>query len=309
MNFDKKEDLLKASKTRYYPVTLEKLFLEIDSKKGKIAVSGVPSFLKAIRLKQFYSPEYKEKICFLIGIICGGWKSTFFTDYLAQKAGILGDYNSQEYRIKDEASLASDYSFGAYDEDKEFHQIKMRKVGNIWGNSLFNANAYDYGDDVTAELADISLGDAWLDPYRKDGRGTNVFVTRSKIADDIIRKGIDSKRLSVDELSLGSFKASQAGGFRHKQRAMSYRLEIQNKKHGLVPFKRKRLLQPIPFEFKIVQRQRIIIREKSLNVWRKTKSASQFDKEMKFTLIKLNILTKIYHKVQKLRNKLGFAKL
>jgi coenzyme F420-reducing hydrogenase beta subunit len=71
------EDLLTASRTKYYPVTLSSVFSGIDALEGKIAVVGVPCFIKAIRLAQQRNPQWKEKIPFLVGIICGGWKSGF----------------------------------------------------------------------------------------------------------------------------------------------------------------------------------------------------------------------------------------
>ena len=50
----------------------------------------------------------KEKIGFLVGIICGGIKSSFFTEYLAGKTGSSNnDYKKAEYRIKDFNSSAS----------------------------------------------------------------------------------------------------------------------------------------------------------------------------------------------------------
>src|SRR5690606_12997867 len=203
--FDSIENITTTSKTRYLPVSLEKLFIEIDSKPGKVAVSGIPPFLKAIRLKQYYYPEYQEKIPFLIGIICGGWKSKFFTDYLAQKAGIKGNYYKQEYRIKDEASYALDYSFGAFDENENFHQMKMKLAGNMWGTGFFNANASDFSDDVTAELGDVSLGDAWINPYMKDGKGTSLFVTRSVLAEKLIQEGIQKGELELKKLPVQDF--------------------------------------------------------------------------------------------------------
>ena len=69
-------------------------------------------------------PQLKEKIPFLVGIICGGIKSKFFTDYLSQKSGITTNYSKQEYRIKDARSTSSDYSFGAFDILEKFHQMK-----------------------------------------------------------------------------------------------------------------------------------------------------------------------------------------
>src|SRR5690606_27774267 len=45
-------DLLIASKTRYFPVTLATVFSEINKLEGKVAIVGVGCFIKAIRLAQ-----------------------------------------------------------------------------------------------------------------------------------------------------------------------------------------------------------------------------------------------------------------
>lgn len=303
--FDNIEDITETSKTRYLPVSLEKLFLEIDSKPGKVAVSGIPPFLKAIRLKQYYNPKYREKIPFLIGIICGGWKSKFFTDYLAQKAGIQGTYSKQEYRIKDETSYALDYSFGAYDENHNFHQMKMKLAGNMWGTGLFNANASDFSDDVTAELGDISLGDAWINPYMKDGKGTSLFVTRSILAEKLIQEGIQNGDLELESLPLNQFIQSQIGAFRHRRIGLKYRINELKKSNKLVPFKRKRILVNAPIEYQIVQKQRRKMRESSLSLWLKYKNVDKFEKEIEPLKVELNKKTLWYHRFQKARRLLG----
>lgn len=307
--FSNWKDIKSISKTRYLPVTLEKLFLEIDKVEGSVAVSGVPCFIKAVRLKQHYYPELQEKIKFLVGIVCGGLKSKFYTDYLAQNAGIQSDYTKQEYRIKDPDSYALDYSFGAYDENEEFKSIKMNQVGNTWGTSLFNAPAYDLSDDLTAELADISLGDAWISPYMKDGLGTSVIVTRSKLAEDIIQAGIEAKELNMDLIPIDAFKLSQAGGFKHKQLGMKHRLHLLKDKLKIVPYKRKRLLENTPLEYKLVQAQRLHLRDKSTQVWKATKNLEDFELQIKKDRAKLTRLTRIYHLVQRVKNKLGMKTL
>lgn len=304
--FDDVDSITKISKTRYCPVTLEKLFLEIDNIDGKIAVSGVPSFIKAIRLKQYYHPEYKEKIAFLAGIICGGLKSKFYTDYLAQKAGINGEYSHQEYRIKDTDSHALDYSFGAKEiATGKFKTVKMSKVGNTWGSSFFNAPAYDFSDDLVAELADVSLGDAWIKPYQDDGKGNNVIVTRSKIADQIIQEGLACGELIMDSISIELFKSSQAGGFKHKQLGMKQRLKLQKPKMDFLPYKRSRLLEKTPLEYTLVQHQRQITRDTSTKEWQKHKEVKAFDAALDMSIKKLNRLTRVYHIIQRIKNKIG----
>lgn len=298
--FEDAAHISQISKTRYIPVTLENLFKEIDSKPGKVAVSGVACFVKAIRLKQYYNPQYKDKIPFIVGIICGGLKSRFFTDYLAQKSGIDGDYSQQEYRIKDPNSTASDYSFGAFDRDKEFHQMKMKQVGDMWGSGLFKSNACDFCDDVTTELADISLGDAWLNPYNQDGKGTSVIVTRTKSADQLVLQGIANKELSVEELSEERFKMSQQGSFKHRQLGMQYRMKKLSK-HKITLIKRSRYLQWIPFEYAIVQKQRMKLRAKSIAIWKAMKNVSIFEQSILSDKINLLNKTKWYHRLQKIK--------
>ena len=66
-------------------------------------------------------------------------------------------------------------------------------------------------------MADISLGDAWLNPYNQDGKGTNVMVTRSKLAEELINEGITKKELTVEHLDFNQFLSSQQGSFNHRQ--------------------------------------------------------------------------------------------
>lgn len=299
--FSNAEQILKISKTRYIPVTLEKLFTEINKIDGRIAVSGISCFIKAIRLKQHYHPELKDKIPFLIGIICGGLKSRFFTDYLAQSAGIQNKYLNQEYRIKDAESTASNYSFGAFDEENVYHQMKMRTVGDMWGTGLFKSNACDFCDDVTTELADISLGDAWISPYNSEGLGNSVMVTRSELAENLIRVGIQNKELHVETLPIDHFIASQAASFKHRQLGMKYRLNLFKKKSATIPYKRKRFLQSIPFEYQWVQKQRMLLRKESLIAWQNVPESLAFQNAIQPGKSKLITLTRFYHRMQKLR--------
>ena len=291
-----KDDLLIASKTRYFPVTLSTVFSEINHLEGRVAIVGVGCFIKAIRLAQHSDPKLKEKITFLIGIICGGVKSRFFTEYLASKMDIETSLiQKPEFRKKDIESTANDYSFSCSDNGGTAKSIKMKTVGDLWGTGLFKANACDFCDDVTTELADISLGDAWLYPFYEDGKGTNVIVTRSELAEKLMNDGIESKDLVVDFLPLENFLASQQGSFNHRHLGMSARITIAKKNKQLVPPKRYEN-EKISWDFKWVQKQRMKVRAESLKVWKESPDAKTFDLEMEKPLKKLAFYTKIYHK-------------
>lgn len=293
-------ELKKSSKTKYYPVTLESVLSKLDKLDGTVAVVGVACFVKAIRLAQYENPVLKEKIPFIVGIICGGVKSRYFTEYLASKAGIENSNNIQnpQYRIKDENSTAHDYSFGALDmNSNSYKKIKMREVGDMWGTGLFKANACDFCDDVVTELADISLGDAWLEPYNLDGRGTSLIITRSPLAESIIKEGISNSRLTVNSITPETMKASQQGSYNHRHEGLYVRIKEAKIKGWPIAEKRYGKA-PVPPHIAIVQLLRRRTRKKSLEIWNKRKSSIYFDKEIAKDLRFLKLATKYtrYHR-------------
>lgn len=170
----------------------------------------------------------------------------------------------------------------------------MRKVGDMWGSGMFKNNACDFCDDVTTELADISLGDAWLNPYNQDGKGTNVMVTRSQLAEELINEGITRKELSIEPLDFSKFLSSQQGSFNHRQKALGYRVKRARKKGLTIPPKRHDN-ENISLDFKLVQKQRMRVRKQSLVEWPIVKDSIMFDEVMGPSLEKLQRITKINH--------------
>lgn len=293
-------ELKKSSKTKYYPVTLESVLTKLDELDGKVAVVGVACFVKAVRLAQYENPALKQKIPFVVGIICGGVKSRYFTEYLASKAGIKNSSSIQspEYRIKDEKSTAHDYSFGALDTNSNnYKKIKMREVGDMWGTGLFKSNACDFCDDVVTELADISLGDAWLEPYNLDGKGTSLIITRSPLAETIIKDGISNAALMLSPITPETMKASQQGSYNHRHEGLYVRLK-EAKRKGWPVAKKRYGTTPVPLHIEIVQLLRRRTRKKSLEIWNKRKSSSYFDQKIAKDLKALKLATKYtrYHR-------------
>jgi coenzyme F420-reducing hydrogenase beta subunit len=297
------EEVVSSSKTKYYPVTLATALDRIKAVDGRIAVTGVACFVKGLRLLQHYDSYWKDKIAFIVGIICGGVKSAFYADYLASKAGVTGKYDRPQFRIKDFESKALDYSYGCVNDKGIQHQIKMRTVGDMWGTGLFKNNACDFCDDVTTELADISLGDAWIPPYDQDGKGTNVIVTRSALADRLIKDGIKKEELSLVILPEEKFLSSQQGSFNHRHKGLKYRIKQTSRKGYVIPPKRY-ADENTGISFRFVQQQRLIVRKESLNNWLKSGNATDFDMLMYKPLQRLKRITRINHYVRAFKRKM-----
>ena len=301
----RQEDLLATSKTKYYPVTMAEALKELKSLDGKVAVVGIGCFIKAVRLLQHYNPELREKIVFTIGIICGGLKSKFFGEYLAAKAGVHNnEFTKPQFRIKDYESNAGDYSFGCMDSQGDERQLKMQTVGDMWGSGMFKCNSCDFCDDVTTELADVSLGDAWLPPFNQDGKGTNVIVTRSELAEQLINEGILSAKLAVQVLPFETFLSSQQGSYNHRHKALKYRIQKAEKQGESIPPKRH-TKENISIDFKWVQQRRREVRKNSLLFWATEPNVMLFEERMRKSLGKLQRATLVYHYKRTLLNKIG----
>lgn len=287
--FSNVEEITQISKTRYTPVTLEKLFQELSKIDGKVAVSGVACFVKAIRLKQMYDPVLKEKIAFIVGIICGGLKSRYYTDYLAQEAGCKGEYSHAQYRVKNKESYALDYKFSCIEKlDKKIHMVDMQSLGDMWGTGLFKSNACDFCDDVLTELADISLGDAWIKPYIMDGLGNSIIITRSTMAELIIR----GKDLILDSIDENKIIESQSGSFNHRHNGLLFRIQLKKLQGNIVPLKRGRILKKQNFLLSLIQKHRLLTREKSIYFWIKFKNIQKYNDSMEIYLNKLRFVSR-----------------
>lgn len=296
------EEITKISKTRYTPVTLENLFNEISKIEGKIAISGVACFVKAIRLKQMSDPALKEKIAFIVGIICGGLKSRYYTDYLAQEAGCRNEYSHAQYRVKNEESYALDYNFSCIEKtSKRIHMVDMQSLGDMWGTGLFKSNACDFCDDVLTELADISLGDAWIHPYDKSGLGNSIVITRTKIAENLIQNGLNQNFLTLDKVTVEKILLSQNGSFNHRHKGLLYRTIQASKRGTKIPEKRQRYLNKQNIFFNLVQNSRLKTRQNSLDSWLETKDSLKFKIKMKPYLANLKFFTLWNHRMIKLK--------
>lgn len=298
---NKDDDIRVLSKTRYTPVTLEKLFDHLEKIDGKVAVSGVACFVKALRLKQYYNQSLKLKIPFIVGIICGGLKSKYYTDFLAQSAGCHTEYSDAEYRVKNELSNAIDYKFSCVEKtSKKIHMVEMRSLGDMWGTGLFKSNACDFCDDVVTELADISLGDAWIQPYNNDGLGNSIIITRSKLATEIIENGINNKKLTLNSLNKSLVIKSQQGSFNHRHNGLKFRIKKNKSSQLLFPLKRERFLKNQNIFLNKIQSLRMKIRQKSIETWVENPNVEYFKSAMDKDINTLRIYSAVNRKLTSL---------
>lgn len=220
------EDIFAGAKSRYYPVEMSAILEEIRTIPGRYAVVGVPCFIKAINLLRRHDPIIRERVVFTLGLFCGHMKSARLIESYALQMGVdPAQITAAEFRIKDSTRPASTYTaqFTLTNGEQVRKDWWFLAEGD-WGSGYFQNSACNFCDDVVAETADISFGDAWVEPYSSDGRGTNVVVVRTTQLSQIVSAAIVESRLHLEPVDAAFVAETQAAGFRQRREGLAYRL-------------------------------------------------------------------------------------
>lgn len=253
------DELNAGAKSRYYPVDLSKVLSEIRATSGHYAVVGIPCFIKAVHLLRRIDPLIRDRVTHTLGLFCGHMKSAALIESFAVQLGTeLRTVRAIDYRIKDERRPANwyrahlDLAGGGSAEQDWWHL-----ADGDWGAGFLQNPACDWCDDVVAETADVSFGDAWVEPYSSDGRGTNVVIVRTPEMKRLIESARADGRLALAPVDAEFIVRTQAAGLRHRRDGLAYRLSWLRR--GIRPRKRVAPSSELPPRRKLVYRLRYLI--------------------------------------------------
>ena len=235
--FDTPVGVRAGAGSAYYPVEMSQVIRHILENPGRYAVTGLPCFIKAIRLAQQKNIKLKERIIVTVGLVCGQLKSSHFTDYIASLSGLIEKLNGVRYRGKSQDQPAGNYFFAFTTNSGEERRIYFNEgIAEAWLNRWFTPNACNYCDDIFAECADVACMDAWLPEYSRDCRGTSLVLVRSPQVRDLI---VQRQDIFLDPISIERLVQSQRGVLAVKRQHLAYRLYLdQEKGQNKVPMKR-----------------------------------------------------------------------
>ncbi|MFL6730969.1 MAG: Coenzyme F420 hydrogenase/dehydrogenase, beta subunit C-terminal domain [Sphingomicrobium sp.] len=253
------DELMEGAKSRYYPIELSSVLETVRAKPGRYAIVGIPCFIKAIHLLRRIDPIVGERVKHTLGLFCGHMKSAAMVQSFAWQLGTeIRRVQAVDYRIKDEGRPANWYrAHLELDDGSTAAQDWWHLADGDWGAGFFQNPACDWCDDVVAETADISFGDAWVEPYSSDGRGTNVVIVRSPELKTMIEEGRAAGRLQLEPVDADFIARTQAAGLRHRRDGLAYRLSWRRR--GIVPRKRVAPSADLPLRRKLVYRMRYAI--------------------------------------------------
>jgi len=182
-----------------------------------------------------------SRLVVFVGLVCGHFKSQGFAESLAWQLGVSpAEIDDVDFRVKNLHRPASDYDFGVRRKGEQNWRLAptAQLVGGNWGHGAFQPRACDFCDDVVAETADVSFGDAWLERFKGDSRGTNLVISRNRSIDRLFDEGLRSGAITTESLTHREAVKSQAGGFRHRRDGLAVRLADDMSSGLSVPLKR-----------------------------------------------------------------------
>ena len=173
-----REEIVAASKSKYCPVAANYALKDIIHEKGNFAVVGLPCHIHGVRKAEQIYPELKKKIILHLGLMCSHMVSFEGTEFYGSKIKhrIRVSVHGITYRGKGWP--------GAMTVRSSERSVSIPLVGNwrsywpVFSSFLFTPMRCTMCPDQLAELADISLGDAWLPEFRGDKIGT-VYIDYS----------------------------------------------------------------------------------------------------------------------------------
>jgi coenzyme F420 hydrogenase subunit beta len=258
--FDTAEEVRTGAGSAYYPVEMSGVIRQVLEVPGRYAITGLPCFLKAIRLAQQRNKKLRERVVVTVGLVCGQLKSRQFTEYIADLAGVRGEVTGVRYRGKSLDQPAINYHYMFMAADGEEHKIFWNEgISEAWTNRWFTPAACNYCDDVFAECADVTCMDAWLPEYSQDSRGTSLVLVRSPAVREVLERG---QGVRLDPIPVERVIQSQAGVVAVKRRHLAYRLYLDREgapKKRVAPARPKNpLLQQ---EVVLKERMRVLSRD------------------------------------------------
>ena len=226
-----KADILLASGSKYCQVPLNVGIRKILSENGKFAVVGVPCHIHGIRKAEMLNEKLKSKIVLHIGLFCSHTVSFSGIRFLLKSMNI-DEKDVRELKYRARGWARSGLLVKLKNGDEKFVPLS-RYWKRFFGLHFFDAPRCLTCCDATAELADISCGDAWLSELKGSKIRHSIFMSRTNMGESLIQLAISEKKLEIQEVPKDTVVRSQKMNIAFKKRGLGVRSKM------LRPFKQE----------------------------------------------------------------------
>lgn len=222
------DEILESQGSKYMPVPILDILPEIRKFKGKLAFIGTPCQIAALRLLQEKDSEL-NKVIITIGNFCGGFRD-FRESRRLFKLFNIDEKSISFFRFRGEGQPGS----MLIKDSKKQIKLKYPEYARLTGYTKYKRCRLCV--DATAELADLSCGDAWLPRFKNTGNNWSIIVTRSKKVHSLIEEMREKKLVTTEKITLEELKNSQKDNLTSKKIRQNSRMALYKLANKKVPY-------------------------------------------------------------------------
>jgi coenzyme F420 hydrogenase subunit beta len=201
------EEVRGAAQSKYSVVTLDALLRTGRRKSGPFALVGLPCHVHGLRRLQRIA-SYREKFPLVIGLFCGFNLEPAATDHLISKAGFAKDEVSRlQYR-------GGAWPGGLVINTRDGRRHAVPKDEYSYVNLMYVPRRCLTCPDLTNELADLSVGDTWLEEY---AGGWSTVISRSALGAELLDEAEQAGVLSTEGIEREAILRSHGHLFAYKK--------------------------------------------------------------------------------------------
>lgn len=192
-----REELLSAARSKYCPVPANTVLKQILEENGKFAVVGLPCHIQGIRKAEAVNKTLKDRIVLHIGLFCGAPMTFDGTDFILR-----------QYKLTKENVIRLDYRGKGWPgnmtirlKDGMEKDIPLNNYIIYHDLGFFTPSRCTLCCEQLNELADISLGDAWLPELeKKEKAGVSTVICRSQAGNNLLQLAASKEKIVLQNI-------------------------------------------------------------------------------------------------------------
>jgi coenzyme F420 hydrogenase subunit beta len=187
-----------AAQSKYSLLGVDAILRNARLEDGPLAFVGLPCHVHGLRRLQRLG-SYRAKFPLVIGLFCGFNLQPSATEHLVRKAG----FTTEQVAILQYRGGPWPGGLLIHDRDGQRHFVPKHEYSYV--NLLYVPRRCLACPDLTNELADLSVGDCWLEEF---AGGWSTVISRSLQGDQLLEEAAEAGALRTEAIERESILRS-----------------------------------------------------------------------------------------------------
>jgi coenzyme F420 hydrogenase subunit beta len=223
------EEIRKAAQSKYV-IPGHMGTADVTDYRKRLAYVGLPCQIHGIKKLENIRPSWTRQFEYTIGLYCGD------TLYFSATAALFKRFGIKDYSQIESVRYREGEWPGSFEVRlKDGRDFSISKYTFNYLSFLYDVDRCHVCTDITAEFADISVGDGWkYESSRPDG-GWSIIVTRNQRGEELVQSAIENGDLFVEEVDIHDAVKMHAHSLDNKKIGSMLRIENRQKSGKPVP--------------------------------------------------------------------------